>query len=250
LKNNVGAVYCIYDNSGFLEESIARVYPAVEKVLVLLNVVTWAGQIDYNILKETYGTLLNIPDPEHKIDVITQYWSNEATQRNFGTKYLEDHGIEWAMEVDDDELYNTEELKKVFGSLNLDDFSAYLFGHQLYWKNRDTIIDCNPMYFPTILSTKAGRVYFHTARMITVFEGKAWFTVHPSVLMCHHMSYVRSDEKMLRKIQSFSHASDIVKTWYEEVWLKWDENMEDLHPQNPKEFKKTIKAETSAYKLI
>ena len=85
--------------------------------------------------------------------------------------------------------------------------------------------------------------------MITVYEGKQWTYVRPDLLICHHMSFVRRDDLMLRKIQMFSHADEIIKGWYEEKWLKWEESMTDLHPLNPSTFKRTVPATTSKYIL-
>ncbi|GAH13593.1 unnamed protein product [marine sediment metagenome] len=61
------------------------------------------------------------------------------------------------------------------------------------------------------------------------------------------MSYVRSDEEMLRKIQSFSHAKDIFSGWYENIWLKWRNDMTNLHPSKVGDFKKTISVSESKY---
>jgi len=194
-------------------------------------------------------TVLNIPDPDHKINIVSQYWNDEAAQRNYGTWYLHKCKIDWAIEIDDDELYNTNDLKKVFEFLNVNDFSAYLIAHQIYWKNRNTILDHNQMSFPTIISTIPNRVYFDFGRTISVYEGKNWFTFDPKTLICHHMSYVRSDEKMFRKIKTFSHANDIVESWYDNVWLKWTEDMKNLHPTNPTEFRIAMKADRSSHKL-
>jgi hypothetical protein len=248
MSNKVGAVYCVYGNSGFLEESILRVYPAVEKVFILLNTVTWEGAVDQSVLKDTYMDVLRIPDPEHKIVVISQYWANEAVQRNFGTQACLELGLDWALVIDDDELYNTRDLQRIFPALNADQFVVYLIQHQLYWKNRETILEC-AMALPAIVSTIPDTSNFHTARMVNVAHGKNWFSVAPTEIICHNMSYVRSDDAMLRKIQSFSHAKEIVPGWYENIWLKWYDGMENIHPQNPVSFKRTYKKEESPYKL-
>jgi len=246
---SVGAVFCSYEDSGFLTEAVNRVYAAMDSILILLDTVPWTGMPNNAILETTYKTALAIPDHQHKIEIISRYWADEAEQRNYGLKVLRDKGIDWGMMVDDDELFNPSELSQVFPMLNVNDYSAYLVKHQIYWKNRDTIIDFEDSYFPTIMLTLPNRIIFNKARMITVYEGKQWTYVRPDLLICHHMSFVRRDDLMLRKIQMFSHADEIIKGWYEEKWLKWEESMTDLHPLNPSTFKRTVPATTSKYIL-
>lgn len=247
---SIGAVYCVYEDSGFLEESIKRVYPVVDMVLVLLDTVPWMGTADNAILHDTYAKVLAFPDPAHKIEIVCKYWATEAEERNFGNKYLLDRGIDWALVIDDDELLNRNDLKNLISKLNIEDYSVYLFKHQVYWKNRNQVVDDTGCYLPAIVATKAGRLTFTNARMVTVFEGKNWICVIPDTIICHHMSYVRTDEKMLRKIQNFSHAKEIIPGWYEKVWLAWKPGMKNLHPLgNGNSYKGTMPASEAKYKL-
>ena len=63
-----------------------------------------------------------------------------------------------------------------------------------------------------------------------------------SVVVCHHFSYARPAEKVLNKIKSFSHRDELVPNWFENVWLRWDEDhsLENLHPTHPVEYKRAI----------
>ena len=85
--------------------------------------------------------------------------------------------------------------------------------------------------------------------MVTVYAGKKWDAIAPDRVVCHHMSYVRTDEQMLRKVTSFTHHVDIIKGWYETVWLGWKDGQVDLHPVNPTSFKNTVLASQARYKL-
>lgn len=246
----IGAVYCVYEDSGFLEESIKRVYPCVDMILLLLDTVPWMGTADNAILHDTYAKALALPDPAHKIDIVCKYWFTEADERNFGNKYLRDRNIDWALVIDDDELFNRSEMKNLVSRLNINDYSAYLFKHQLYWKDRNRVIDSTECYLPAVVSTKANRIIFTEARLVTVFEGKGWIGVTPELIVCHHMSYVRTDEKMLRKIRNFSHAKEIIPGWYENVWLAWTEGMKNTHPLGTGDsFRGTMPASEAKYKL-
>ena len=250
MMQKIAAVYCVYENSGFLAESVRRVYPLMDKILFLLNFKPWNGQGDYKIIEQTYSDILKMYDPHHKIEIVSGYWKSEADQRNYGLKRCRDSGIQWNFIIDDDEMYNYSDLKnqineKVFNQ----DFSVYLSPHQVYWKDSNHCISNIVAALPSFASTEQGLLYFNEARAI-ITRGK-WHTFYPNDLICHHYSYVRNDQSMLRKIRTFSHADPSMETWYQDIWLKWDENMEDLHPNqaNPASFKKAIHINDSKYQL-
>jgi hypothetical protein len=57
----------------------------------------------------------------------------------------------------------------------------------------------------------------------------------------HHLSYVRTDEDMLKKISTFSHSNEFdFYQWYLTKWLNWTPERLDLHPVVPEQFKQAI----------
>ena len=62
------------------------------------------------------------------------------------------------------------------------------------------------------------------------------------IIMCH-FSFVGSDDRILNKIQHFSHAHDMDGSWFDEVWKRWTPDMENLHPHKGRGyvFKKAIR---------
>lgn len=238
-----GAVYCVYEDSGFLEESIRRIYGLVDKVVLLVNFAPWNGKVykDYN--KETYLKVSDFFDPLNKIEVVSKFWTTEEEQRNYGLSLLRNAGITHCLIIDDDEMYNYEELKWAFQRANeMPDVACHLVLSQVYWKDRQHAIDITEnVSFPFIVKTH-GESYFHDNRSVTVLTNKGyrWASFPESRILCHHYSYVRSDEHMLRKIRTFSHAPDVTSDWYSNKWLYWNEDVEDLHPnvENPGSFKR------------
>jgi len=250
MMQKVAAVYCVYENSGFLAESVRRVYPLMDKILFLLNFKPWNGEGDYKIVEQTYSDILKMYDPHHKIEVVSGYWKSEAEQRNFGLKRCREQGIQWNFIIDDDEMYNYADLKnQLHERVFKQDFSVYLSPHQVYWKDTKHCISNTVAALPSFASTEQDLLYFNEARAI-ITRGK-WYTFFPQDLICHHYSYVRSDESMLRKIRTFSHADPSMESWYKDVWLKWNEEMENLHPNqsNTASFKKAISIDKSNYQL-
>lgn len=244
----VGAVYCVYEASTFLSESVQRIYPLVDKVLFLLNFNPWYGESISEALINTYRMILSMPDPDNKFEILSGSWKNEAEQRNMGIKILKNRAIDWCLIIDDDELFNYSELNMILNMLDEAVHAAYLIYHQIYWKNCNTIIEGLFGSFPTLARTD-GIVTFNENRMIVIRRGHTWYTLSAQNIICHHMSYVRSDSDMSRKIQSFSHAKEMISDWYENIWLKWKSSMIDLHPLNATKFKRAISVSESKYYL-
>ena len=244
----IGAVYCVYDASTFLYESVHRIYPLMDKIVFILNTKPWYGDPVQDEPFNTYKKILSMKDPDNKFELLTGTWEDETSQRNAGLDLLRGFRIDWCLIIDDDELFNRSELNGTIKMLDTAQHAAYLIYHQIYWKNRNTIIEGKFGSFPTFTRTD-GHVYFNQDRMIIVDKPLTWFTISADNIMCYHMSYIRSDQEMLRKVNNFSHAKDIIPDWYEEKWLKWDEDMIDLHPSYANGFKKTISANRSKYQL-
>lgn len=62
----------------------------------------------------------------------------------------------------------------------------------------------------------------------------------------HHLSAVRTDEGMARKLAAFSHAGEVVPGWFDRVWKGWTPEMEDLHPTHPANWKKAVPVEEAS----
>jgi hypothetical protein len=238
----IGAMYCVYENSGYLQESIRRIYDSVDKVLILLNYKPWNGEGEDSVVADTYKQVSEIFDPQSKIVLISQFWNAEDTQRNFGKKILHEMGIKWCLTVDDDELYNYDQLEAVKKILETTDKYVLLIPQKVYWKTPEYCIENNVIAFPALCLADPMKTYFRHARN-TIVNGGNWETLPPEIVICHHYSYVRTEEQLQRKIKTFSHATDYsFEDWYENVWCKWTPEMENLHP-NPggkSTFKKAV----------
>lgn len=245
----LGAAYCIYNPSAFLFESVKRIYPFVDRILFLINFKPWQGELSRSDIVNTFNIATMVLDPDDKIRIVSQKWDSEAEQRNTGLALLNSEKIEWCLIIDDDEFFNGSELKNALEIMkNSGGNAAFLVYHQIYWKDRETIIEGLFGSFPTLAMTN-GLVNFNENRMILVRKTHTWSPIPVNKIVCHHMSYVRSDREMLRKIQSFSHADTVTPGWYEKIWLDWSKDMINFHPTTPQAFKRAIPASESLYKL-
>jgi hypothetical protein len=70
--------------------------------------------------------------------------------------------------------------------------------------------------------------------------------IDETVAICHHLSYARNNDELQLKLSSFSHAAEVLPGWYENVWLRWDEDpdMRDLHPTHPSCYARAIEQPT------
>src|SRR5262249_55522321 len=90
-----------------------------------------------------------------------------------------------------------------------------------YWKTTDYAFGISESYSP-IIAVNPKKAQFQMHRQIRRFDRPERESSLEGIdLLMHHMSWVKSDEKVHEKIQAFSHASAMHAGWYENVWLKW-----------------------------
>lgn len=246
-----GAQYCVYEDSGFLSESVRRIYPLMDKIVFLVGLEPWKGEGTRVLPAETLKLIASLPDPEKKFVIISRYWATEAEERNDGLAMLHTLGCDWCLIVDDDEMFNRKDLYAAKDIISRELTStAFLLSQVIYWKDRDTAIENPTLALPAFASTVPGAIFFNEGRCYMVAGGH-WTVFPHEVIMCHHLSYVRSEEKMRRKLAAFSHADQTKADWLDRVWLKWTPGMENLHP-NPKAtetFKRAVPASAMPWKL-
>lgn len=251
MGSGIVATYCVYEATRFFEESVARIYPLVDNILILLNTCPWNGTQNIDRVRDTYRRILDMEDLERKIITITQHWETQHEERNFGLDFIRSLGKKWCFIIDDDELYNRDDLSKFFSSIDPKGHGAYLFKHLIYWKTEKLVINAIQLALPAMADVN--HVVFNDKRSIIVKNGKTWYTPKESYVLCHHMSYVRDDEEIFRKLRQISESTtntDANKNyWFYHKWLNWNPDTINLHPFNPESFPKAVPVEQSLYRL-
>lgn len=162
-------------------------------------------------------------------------WSSASEQLNHGLSLFKEY--DWVIIVDADERYSKSDLQMLvndLGALKRMKFkgSVRTNSWDVYWKTPNWKIVPEQTDYPLIAITpdqSFGHIRSHTGQT-------AWSSAN-----MHHFSYVRNDESMLKKITSFDASVEFDPyKWYVEKWLRWNPDMEDLHPVNPPQFKKAI----------
>ena len=213
-----------YNEEDYIGACIDNWKGLVDKHLVLLSSKPWygsRGESDktYNIAKKRGA------------DVVVGRWESEAAQRNWGLARLYDY--DYVLIVDPDEFYTKADQEKIFKELlnpirNSYDPERYAPAFQCnkmvtYWKTMDYVLS-RDTHRP-IIAADPRQLYVNEYRNFWYLEGinRDQLDFYGRLdIICYHMSWVRSDEKILEKINSYSHANIIKPGWYEDIWLKWE----------------------------
>lgn len=168
-------------------------------------------------------------------EVVVGDWDTEAHQRNYGLNYFKDRGCDWVLIVDADEYYSPESIAKLSYSLEQDVEAIVANDMVVYWKDIDHVVTPRQEDRP-IVAIRPNQHF--------IIGRNSFSNIGETEATLHHLSYVRDDDGMYKKIMSFTHATDFdTKEWYDRVWLNWDESSTDLHPVNPAQFKVAEKKE-------
>ena len=236
-KATFAAVYCVYDDSTWLDTSLESVYDACDAIYLLVSDRPWNGEPGDN--SATIACIEAYPDPAGKLRLVQGSWSSEAEQRNAGLDMLRAAGYDYCFVVDADEVYDTAALKAMMDvAASEPEVPCWHMRMDTYWKEELYRIEPREPLMPVVF-VKVGAARFSMNRNA---EGAQHKLISPAVGFCHHLSYARSDEQVRRKISTFSHANEIVSGWYENVWRKWDSDrgMTNLHPTHPAAYQRAI----------
>lgn len=234
----IAALYCVHGAERWLPVSFRSVYGAVDRICFFVSRKRWyAPPADNTPL---FKMIADLPDPERKIAVEEGDWAAETEQRNFSLAWAQFNGADYGMIVDADEVYDSAQLAAALqfaaGQAEVD---CWHVRWTTYWKSVKYRIDPPEPYDPPML-VKLGSCGFIETRN-TAAARRA--LIPPQICVCHHLSYVRSDEEIRQKHIFFpGHTQSMRPGWYEKVWLAWDcdHNLTDLHPVNPPQFKRAV----------
>ncbi len=231
------AVCCVYDDDTWLAPAIESIYDACESIWFLVSETPWHGEASDQAA--IVDRIRGLADPAQKIRIVRGRWSDEATQRNEGLRLVAEAGAEYCMVIDADEIYDTAQLRAAMTLVRqnprVDCWRVSCF---TYWKSSRYRVD-PPEATPFAVFVRTGTGRFVDNRE---YQADRQVAMPQETLMCHHMSYARSNAQVLRKITTFGHARQVVPGWYENVWRKWDEDrsLENLNPCWPTAYRRIV----------
>jgi len=97
-----------------------------------------------------------------------------------------------------------------------------------YWKSPQYVIRPRERLTPVVMIDVQKVDHVH----IREYTGGRAMVLGPEYGVIHHLSYAGPDERILRKISTWSHREEFVEEWYRRVWQGWDSDklMRNLHP--------------------
>jgi glycosyltransferase involved in cell wall biosynthesis len=253
-----GAIYCLYDDHEYLDISLFPISEGLEKVLFLMSDVPWNGVPCDN--SETISKVRQLCKDNPKFEVVQGHWTNEIDQRNFGLSVFFKEGIDYAFIIDSDEVYDPIQFLRIKSFISLNPkYDAFHVEWNTYWKKDYYCINPRENYQP-VIAVKVKHFQFiiirggitsvirsgNTVIKSPMSEYNATL-IPPAVGICHHLSYSRSDEYMLRKLETNSHHSEFIQDWYEKVWTSWTPDKMNLHPVTPQQYRIATKFDFSQF---
>lgn len=218
-----------YREERFIEGCIDQFHPFDLYHIVLHSLSSWSGKHEQEdqtkALAENAGAV-----------VYSRSWETEAEQFNFGLSKLQN--FDWVIICDADERYRKKDIELLLGHLEFMSRYSNCQGVKtnnwsVYWKNTNYELTPKQIDYPLIAVRPD--VKFVNAR------DPGSILIEYVYTKMYHFSYVRTDEEMWRKISNFSHHAEFDKeNWFNNKWLRWSPEMEDLHPVVPSQFKQAL----------
>jgi len=221
----VGIVTPAYNEERFIGACINQFKGFPVKHLVLVSKTPWAGKAlpldnTAKIAKELGAvvTVDNFPPDEQ--------------QRHIGLDYFKNY--DWCLIVDADEFYTQKDIKQILNFLKTAGKEVYKSEKMLvYFKDLDHIALRNDGHHgPPVIVMKPYMRFRH----IRDIDYPDYFIPNTTL---YHLSYVRTDKGMIKKISSWGHSTEVLPGWYDNVWKKWTSEMMNFHPVEPRIFYKS-----------
>ncbi len=195
----IGVAYITKNEEDYIEVSIKSIYPMVSKIVVVDNCST----------DKTLEILEKMDDPQKKITVISRKFNNKTEQRNvYADMITKENGYDWLWVLDGDEVFDNENLRKIehliFANDNIPAFQWNFidffgdFGHvsKGIWEQftgRKSLINLNI----------CDKIKYSIHTLPVLENGQDIPAVFCKDIFFFHYSYVRSDERIKKKIDYY-----------------------------------------------
>ncbi|MES2727590.1 MAG: hypothetical protein V4643_10850 [Bacteroidota bacterium] len=243
-----GVMILFFDCEQFILKTIENCAPFVDKIYISYSPQPWSA---YNA--EAPSLYANRSNPEilkqsvyfDKLELVQGVWETEEAQRNAcRTKAIAD-GMDYLIVQDADEFYLPETYQQ-----NIDEilanpqYNMYQCPWMIFWKDtkhvilhrehlgeRNTIYAACPLFAINLHVDNP----FTSRRLTKDIDNKLILQG-----MCFHLSYVFSDEEMVRKINTWGHSHQVNKNWLRWKWLAWNPQTKYLNPFNSTQWIKAV----------
>ncbi|OQY75512.1 MAG: hypothetical protein B6D44_01200 [Ignavibacteriales bacterium UTCHB2] len=236
-KYKFAVMILYFDCEQFILKAIDNCAPFVDKIYILYSELPYS-KYNINARSNFRNTarleILKESKYHDNVEIIEGIWETEEDQRNECLQKAKAEGFDFLIVQDADEFYLPEDYKKnIQGMIRNPDYTYYQVPWILFWKNTKyilqyrkhgikrnvTITDC-PVYAVNLRKD----VIFRRTRILADMD-------KPYKLdgLCYHLSWVLSDEEVLRKISTWSHADQVKPdVWYKWKWQAWEPSTRNI----------------------
>lgn len=234
----------LFGNDKWIMKNIENAYPHVDKIYIAYSDTPWT----YNPqAREIYSCKMDLSIIKNssfidKIEIIEGVWNTEEEQRNICLEKAKIDGMDYQIIHDADEFYSHNDFKKMIDWIKINsNYSIYRCSWLNFWKTKEyvTVKEDGDLIagYPDIAINLNHNLKFTNKRTAT----KENIGIIDDI-KCFHMSYVLTDEEVMKKLSTWGHHRDFnTQNWYENIWLKWNENSTGLHPIQPNAWYRAIK---------
>ncbi|MBI1331446.1 MAG: glycosyltransferase [Armatimonadetes bacterium] len=232
-KSKRCVVLCAHDDYWFVRRSIEAAKP-FGPVLAFVSRKAWSGEPGCfeRVVEEAEAA---------GAEVILGDWDNETEHRRTALAAALERGYAYALIPDGDEVVEPmllDSLIKIADAGLAERVHAHM---DTYWKSARYVIRPREQLTPAIVLKLDAVQHVY----IRDFQGGRAIVLGPEHGVIHHLSYAGPDERILRKITTWSHKHELVRDWYRNVWHGWDSDklLNNLHPTHPQAYGFTERVE-------
>ncbi len=223
LKNKKCVVICLHDDYWFVKSAVEAA-KSFGPVLAFISRTSWSGDP---------GDWQRVQNEAQAAgaEVVLGDWDNETVHRREAYRIAKERGYEYALIPDGDEIIEPKLLDKLIKIADAGISDIARAHMDTYWKSARYVIRPREKLAPAILINL--KTVSH--QYIRDFTGGSEIILGPEHGVIHHLSYAGPDERIERKISTWSHKHELVPDWYQNVWLGWDKDktLRDFHPTHP-----------------
>ncbi|MEI7575546.1 MAG: glycosyltransferase [Armatimonadota bacterium] len=216
------AAICVHTDNQFLAATL-RSLSDVPK-FVFVSSVDWQGEShDVSETKHIANT--------EGATVIEGDWPDETTHRRSAYQHLREAGWDYCLTIDSDEIIEPSLLEKLIAIAESGSADRVHVEWDTYWKTPEYVIRPREPFKPCVLINLSTASHVH----IREFTGGTQLLLTAEHGIIHHFSYAGGDERIWKKITTWSHRDEIVPDWWNSVWKAFDRNplLRNLHPTHP-----------------
>lgn len=227
MKPGIAAAWCVHDDHWYLAESIRSYRADGVEPFAFVSKTPWHSKPgDWEQSVESAR--------EAGATVEVGEWGSEDEHRRAIVEAMKGHGFEHLLTPDGDETIEARLLKTLVKIAQAGIADRVYVEWDTYWKSPEYVIRPRERFTPLILVNLEQTEHDHLRN----FKSGRGLFLSAEHGVIHHLSYVGPDERIERKIKTWSHKDELVDGWWERVWRGWDADrlLRNLHPTHPEAY--------------